>query len=392
MEHSDPSVVVPDSQMYQLRDCFTQLGLFDLRYIGPSHTWINSQPSNPITKKLDRLLVNSNFVASYPHALSTFLPPLFSDHSPCILDLSFTLPSAGTQPYKFQNYLTKHPGSAELLKDAWIHAGNTCQTLSQLCWKLKLIKSDLKLLNKDNYSKIQKRVSETNSLLQIAQVQALQDPNPTTFQAERDLHQKWNFLREIEEMFFRQKARINWLREGDLNTTFFHRICQTRACYNAIRAFLASDGFWITDSLEMSLLAVNHFQFVLGPQNYHPPLLYTHPSWFVELTSFVFPHQTSYLMLSIPTEEEITSTFFKLNPNKAPGPDGLTSAFFKASWETIGPEVVSAIRNFFATNFLPATTNATILSLVPKFPGATKISDFRPISCLNTIYKLYLDS
>lgn len=233
-----------------------------MRYIGPSHTWINSQPSNPITKKLDRLLVNSNFVASYPHAMSTFLPPLFSDHSPCILDLSFTLPSAGTQPYKFQNYLTKHPGSAELLKDAWIHAGNTCQTLSQLCWKLKLIKSDLKLLNKDNYSKIQERVSETNSLLQIAQVQALQDPNPTTFQAKRDLHQKWNFLREIEEMFFRQKSRV----------------------------------------------------------------------------------------------------------------------------------AVSAIRNFFATNFLPATTNATILSLVPKFPGATKISDFRPISCLNTIYKLYLDS
>ena len=197
MEHSDPHVVVPDYLMYQLRDCFTQIGLFDLRYIGPSHTWTNSQPSGPISKKLDRLMVNNTFVAYFPHALASYLPPLFSDHTPCVLDLAFNLPSAGTKPYKFQNYLAKHPGFAQLLHDSWIQTGNTCQTLSQLCWKLKLIKSDLKILNKENYLQIQQRVSETNGLLQLAQVQALQNPSHITFQEERDLHQKWNFLREI---------------------------------------------------------------------------------------------------------------------------------------------------------------------------------------------------
>lgn len=384
-EHSASTVDALDSLMYQLRDCFTQLGLFDLRYIGPSLTWINSQPENPISKKLDRLMVNNSFVASFSHALATFHPPNFSDHSPCVLDLAFILPLAGTQPFKFQNYLTKHPGFAQLIHEAWIHAGNVSQTLAQLCWKLKQIKSDLRILNKENYSKIQERVNETNRLLQIAQVQALQDPSPITFQAERDLHQKWNFLREIEEIFFRQKSRINWLREGDLNTTYFHRICQTRASYNAIRAFLSSSGTWITNPQEMMSLAVNHFQSVLGHQT---SLLYTPAHWIQELTSFSLPQHLVPLMLSIPTEEEIKSVLFKLNPNKAPGPDGLTSAFFKASWDTTGSEVVSAIRNFYATNFLPAATNTTILSLVPKFPGASKITDFRPISCLKTIYKV----
>lgn len=386
MEHSEPSITAPDFLMYQLRDCFTQLGLFDLRYIGPTLTWINSRPENPISKKLDRLMVNNSLVSSFPDVLASFLPPNFSDHSPCVIDLAFNLPLAGTQPYKFQNYLIKHPGFAQLLQDAWIQAGNVSQTLTQLCWKLKQIKSDLKLLNKENYSKIQERASETNGLLQIAQVQALQDPCPITFQAEKDLHQKWNFLREIEEMFFRQKSRINWLREGDLNTTFFHRICQTRASYNAIRVFLSDTGAWITDPQEMMVLAVNHFSSILG---YQPPLLlYTPPVWFQDLTSFTFPLHLNQLMCSIPSDEEIKSTIFKLNPNKAPGPDGLTSAFFKASWETIGLEVVAAIKNFFASNFLPAMTNATILSLVPKFPGASKVTDYRPISCLNTIYKV----
>lgn len=96
----------------------------------------------------------------------------------------------------------------------------------------------------------------------------------------------------------------------------------------------------------------------------------------------------SQQMLLIPTAMEIKSVLFKLNPYKVPGPDGLTSAFFKDSWNIMGAEVVSAVRNFFASNFLPSAANATILSLVPKFAGATKISDFRPIYCFNTIYKV----
>lgn len=240
----------------------------------------------------------------------------------------------------------------------------------QLCWKLKLIKSDLKLLDKDNYSKIQERVSETNRLLQLVQVEALQNPSPASFLAERELHQKWNFLREIEEIFFKQKSMINWLREGELNTTYFHRICQIRATYNVIRVFISITGAWITDPQEMSNLAISHFRSILG---YQPLMLVTRPEWFQDLLNFSIPQHLLPMMLPLPTEEEIKSIFFKLNPNKAPGPDGLTSEFFKATWDILGSEVSTSIKNFFASNFLPATTNATILTLVPKFPGASKV-------------------
>ncbi|CAF1904302.1 unnamed protein product, partial [Brassica napus] len=94
-EHSSPSVSSNDYQMYLLQDCLTQLGLFDLRFTGPSHTWTNNQPDDPIAKMLDRLLVNSTAVAAYPHALSSFLPDI-SDHTPCLLDLAYHLPTAGT--------------------------------------------------------------------------------------------------------------------------------------------------------------------------------------------------------------------------------------------------------------------------------------------------------
>lgn len=259
MEHSDPDITVPDYLMFQLRDCFTQLGLFDLRFIGPTFTWINSHPSFPIPKKYDRLMVNNSFVASFPHAISSFLPPFFSDHSPCVLDLAFSLSLAGSKPVCCKLRMSK-----------------LCKTHIMPCSKLR--------------------------------------------------------------------------------ETHFQRICQTRASYNAIRAFLLCDGTWVIDPLAMSELAVNHFKFLLGLQYYFPTLQFTEPNWIQDLSSFVFPEHCNQLMLSIPSDEEIKTVFFKLSPNKAPGPDGLTSAFYKASWEIIGPEVLSAIKNFFATNFLPTAS------------------------------------
>ena len=79
---------------------------------------------------------------------------------------------------------------------------------------------------------------------------------------------------------------------------------------------------------------------------------------------------------------------FRLNPNKAPGPDRLTSGFYKAAWGTVGSEVSTSIQQFFTSTFLPSTANATILTLVPKFPGASLITEFRSITCLNTVYKV----
>lgn len=219
-------------------------------------------------------------------------------------------------------------------------------------------------------------------MLNSVQIHALQNPTPTLFQEEHDLHEKWSFLRPIEKTFFRQKSRINWLKEGDLNTTFFHRLVQVRASYNSIRSFSTPAGILISDPLIMGSMVVSHFENLLAPVSL--PFAVCPITWFQELISYRCPSQVASSLSLHPDVSEITKVMMKLNANKSHGPDGLTSGFFKAGWEIVGTEVTQSVKAFFSTAFLPSATNATILSLVPK----SAVSDFRSISCCNTIYKV----
>lgn len=44
-------------------------GLADLAQVGPLFTWINNQDENPISKKLDRVLVSSCWLSEFPNHL-----------------------------------------------------------------------------------------------------------------------------------------------------------------------------------------------------------------------------------------------------------------------------------------------------------------------------------
>ncbi|KAL1214889.1 hypothetical protein V5N11_010215 [Cardamine amara subsp. amara] len=88
------------------------------------------------------------------------------------------------------------------------------------------------------------------------------------------------------------------------------------------------------------------------------------------------------------SKEEIKDAFFCLPRNKTNGPDGYSAEFFTTCWSVIGPEVTAAIEEFFSSGTLLKQWNATNLVLIPKIPNASRVTDFRPISCLNTLYKV----
>lgn len=63
-----------------------------------------------------------------------------------------------------------------------------------------------------------------------------------------------------EEVYWRTKSRVQWLREGDKNTRFFHAQTLKLRMRNAIHGLEKEDGTWCTDRHRMHGLAVQYFQ------------------------------------------------------------------------------------------------------------------------------------
>ena len=78
---------------------------------------------------------------------------------------------------------------------------------------------------------------------------------------------------------------------------------------------------------------------------------------------------------------------FSIGSDKAPGPDGYSSGFFKATWRLVGTDVEEAILYFFQTSSMLTAFNSTCISLVPKTLNSISIKDYHPISCCTMIYK-----
>ncbi|KAL2230746.1 UNVERIFIED_CONTAM: hypothetical protein Sindi_1669000 [Sesamum indicum] len=88
------------------------------------------------------------------------------------------------------------------------------------------------------------------------------------------------------------------------------------------------------------------------------------------------------------THTDVKQAIFDIAEDKAPGPDGYSSGFFKAAWPIVGQEVTSAVLDFFNTGRILKQINTTLLALIPKVHFPMNVGDFRPISCCNVLYKI----
>ena len=88
------------------------------------------------------------------------------------------------------------------------------------------------------------------------------------------------------------------------------------------------------------------------------------------------------------TEEEIFKAIFQMDRDKAPGPDGFTIAVFQDCWEVIKEDLVKVFAEFHRSGIINQSTNASFIVLLPKKNMSRRISDFRPISLITSLYKI----
>ena len=88
------------------------------------------------------------------------------------------------------------------------------------------------------------------------------------------------------------------------------------------------------------------------------------------------------------TQEEISKAIFQLDRDKAPRPDGFTIAVFQDCRDVIKEDLVRVFAEFHRSRIISQSTNASFIVLLPKKGMSKKISDYRPISLITSLYKI----
>lgn len=82
------------------------------------------------------------------------------------------------------------------------------------------------------------------------------------FTSEEVLNLKWNLCSAFreEELYWKQKSRVLWLKEGYRNTKFFHAVTKQRRGRNHIIKLRNSAGGWVEDDEGINQVATTYFQ------------------------------------------------------------------------------------------------------------------------------------
>ncbi|KAH1098558.1 hypothetical protein J1N35_015479 [Gossypium stocksii] len=126
-----------------------------------------------------------------------------------------------------------------------------------------------------------------------------------------------------EERYWEQRARVNWLKMGDRNTSFFHKFASQRRRINHIRGLLRDDGSLATDSVETEIIARDYFSDLFasrGVGNFDHILSGVQRS--------ISERVNQSLMASF-TEEEIIEAIKGMGPTKSSGLDGFPAIFYQ---------------------------------------------------------------
>jgi len=146
-----------------------------------------------------------------------------------------------------------------------------------------------------------------------------------------------------------QKSRLNWLKEGDATTNFFHGIMSSRKSLNSIIS-LSADGVQIDGVDAVRQTVFQHFH------DHFQRRLHVRPT--IGGLMFKSLSDTEGAALIKPfILEEIKAAIWDCDSYKCLGPDGINLGFFKGFWEVLKIDLL----NFFGEFFLSWQVNDTLL-------------------------------
>ncbi|KAF5447348.1 hypothetical protein F2P56_032905 [Juglans regia] len=339
----------PLSQMEEFRIALLDTGLHDLGFKGDQFTWCNNREGLQFTKeRLDRACANSPWQLLFGNYSVTSTAASCSDHNPLVVSI-LTLEQL--------DYRVEKPFRYEV---RW-ELQEECKKVIEESWN---------------------RNSPKSNKLQVASENLMRSRERNLREEIQAARGEINQLLEEEDTHWRQRAKQKWLLEGDRNTRFFHQCATQRRKKNTICKVADESGVVASTpegvSEKFNCFFKNLFS-TSNPQGLSESLQHLKPSVTEEMNTKLKRNFT---------QQEVEEAIFNMNPFSSPGPDRFPPAFYQNHWSLVGKEVSEAALYILNSGGKVDSINDTQIVLIPKKENPLTVSDYRPISLCNVIYKM----
>ncbi|XP_074299290.1 uncharacterized protein LOC141630357 [Silene latifolia] len=302
-----------------------------------------------------------------------------------VMDIPATGDTGGRQnrPFKYFDMWGSDPGFRDCVQQVW-RQWIPGTKMYQLVRKLKVLKPELKKINRGHISDVEN--SADIALIRLHQIQkqlAALPGDEGLIRQEYEASQHSILLQNAKMQFLKQKAKAHWIKGGDANSAYFHGVIKARRNKHFIFQIQNHRGHNHTEDEGIQNAFLEYYKMLLGSKasitKVNIPI--------VQKGRICNEDQKEILLLPV-IKEEVKDIIFHIPDDKAPGPDGFSSKFFKDSWDIIvGDGVTQAILDFFDSGHILKQLNATLVTLIPKVDIPTSVLQYMPIACCNVIYK-----
>ncbi|GAU45339.1 hypothetical protein TSUD_84560 [Trifolium subterraneum] len=241
------------------RSAVNDCDLTDIQLEGHKFTWIKSrETAHVIEERLDRAMVSSDWLAFFSKVKLINLLASHSDHSPILLQTEPVHHSKHSYSFKFENLWLKEEEVGEVVETGWCK--DSCIEVIE---RVEACADELQRWGRRKRMRFKEEVEVCCEEMENLRGRSDQ----SSVQRYQELQNTHARLLVQEEAYWRQRAKMHWLKEGDLSTKFFHMSASVRSKVKKVVRLLNEENVVVTKQEDLCGVARNYFDALFKATN-----------------------------------------------------------------------------------------------------------------------------